>query len=78
MYSFDFFLQSKYGMIQFGTPEVQELHNWLEEEFNPLQLCHHVNKLFGSLRENEVYKVYVEPLEDVTIMRLIKQARVVL
>jgi translation initiation factor 3 subunit A len=64
---------SKYGMIQYGTPEVQELHHWLEEEFDPLQLCHHVSKLFDCLKENEGYKVYVEPLEDVTIMRLIKQ-----
>ena len=60
-------------MIQFAIPEVQELYHWLEEEFNPLQLCHHVNSLFDALREKEEYAVYVKPLEDVVVMRLIKQ-----
>ena len=62
-------------MLQYAIPECRELHHWLEEEFNPLQLCEQVDKTFAVLREHGEYSQYVESLEDVAIVRLIKQVK---
>eukprot|EP00118_Oscarella_pearsei_P014685 m.127647 g.127647 ORF g.127647 m.127647 type:complete len:928 (+) comp37932_c0_seq24:2642-5425(+) len=63
----------RYNMFQYAIPECRELYHWLEEEFNPLQLCQHVETIFAGLREHPEYGQYVESLEDVAIVRLVKQ-----
>ena len=55
---------------------MRELYNWLEVDFHPLALC---AKMDASLKELEAGEEagalmqYVEPLRDMTLVRLLKQ-----
>ena len=67
----------RYNMLQYAIRECCELHRWLEEEFNPLQLCEQVNQTFAVLREHEEYEEYSQYVESlqVAIVRLVKQVK---
>ena len=56
-------------------PQVRELYDCLEEDFAPLKLCEKVNKVFEFLKENPENELvaYCKPVEDIAIMRLLKQ-----
>lgn len=53
------------------------MYNWLEVDFNPLNLCKRVQTVVDAIEaipgENNPLAPYVRPLKDVTIMRLIRQ-----
>ena len=70
-------LQAKMNVLQHVMPQVKELYDCLEEDFAPLQLCCKVNKVFEFLNENSENElnIYCKPLEDIAIMRLLKQVR---
>ena len=56
-------------------PQLQDLFQYLEKDFSPLQLCSRVNAFFEFLQENEELELsqYIKPLQYVAIVRLLKQ-----
>lgn len=67
---------TRYNVLGTAIEELQSLHNILETEFNPLELCERVSKSLETLMdnpENEHLAQYVEYVQDVTLVRLIRQ-----
>lgn len=67
---------SRYGVLGNATERLQDLHNYLETEFNPLELCENVKERIAGIvgdPENDYLKEYIEPLQDVALVRFIKQ-----
>ena len=67
---------SRYNVLNNAIAPLQGLYDVLETEFNPLALCSEVNKIVQevmSVEENEYLQQYVPPLQDVALVRLIKQ-----
>lgn len=69
-------------MVRLNVPQlVQEdyrnLYNWLEIDFNPLNLCKRVQTVVDVIEsipgENNLLLPYVKLLKDVTVVRLIRQ-----
>lgn len=64
-------------MLQYVVPEVKDLYNWLEVEFNPLKLCERVTKVLNWVREQPEkepeLQQYVPQLQNNTILRLLQQ-----
>lgn len=62
---------------QLASEEYRNLYNWLEIDFNPLNLCKRVQTVVDAIEanagENNPLAPYIRPLKDVTIMRLIRQ-----
>ena len=56
-------------------PQLQDLYQFLERDFCPLKLCAQVNTFFEFLQMNEDLDLsqYVKPLQEVSIVRLLKQ-----
>jgi len=67
---------SRSNVLSNAIPQLQGLYDLLETEFNPLGLCDQVNTVITEVmgnEENEYLQQYVEPLQDVALVRLIKQ-----
>jgi translation initiation factor 3 subunit A len=67
------------NVVALATPQLQELHLWLEEEFNPLQLCIKVNSIVENIKTEESSTglvQYIPALQDVTLIRLIRQVSI--
>lgn len=63
------------NVVQLASPEFQNLYKWLEVEFDPLNLCAHVQSVIEviSVDENSPYAQYTQALQDVTLVRLVRQ-----
>lgn len=64
------------NVVALATPQLQELHLWLEEEFNPLQLCIKVSSIVERIKTEDSSTglvQYIPALQDVTLIRLIRQ-----
>ena len=63
------------GVLQHIMPQLQDLYQYLEKDFSPLKLCAQVNTIFEFLQENEDLELaqYIKPLQNVAIIRLLKQ-----
>lgn len=57
------------NILNLASTQYQNLYNWLEVEFNPLELCGRVDSVMGSLEDEQ----YATPLRDVTLVKLILQ-----
>ncbi len=57
-------------MLNTAAPVHQDLYNWLEVNFNPLQLCSKVESIIKGLQDSDQY---ITPLRDVTLVTLIRQ-----
>jgi translation initiation factor 3 subunit A len=70
-----FQLQVRVNVVSLASPHLQELYTWLEVEFHPLQLCSRVHSAIEELRadESSPLQQYVPALQDVTLVRLIRQ-----
>ena len=66
-------IQVLYNVLQFVPAELQQLHKYLEIEFNPLLLCKRVTPVLEGLESDDVLKEYTEPLKEITLVRLIKE-----
>lgn len=64
-------------MLQYVPLELQQLHQYLELEFNPLLLCKRVSPILEGLESDDVLKEYVESLRETTLIRLIKEVGVI-
>ncbi|XP_074089649.1 eukaryotic translation initiation factor 3 subunit A [Macrotis lagotis] len=67
----------RFNVLQYVVPEVKDLYNWLEVEFNPLKLCERVTKVLNWVREQAEkepeLQQYVPQLQNNTILRLLQQ-----
>ncbi|XP_053682579.1 eukaryotic translation initiation factor 3 subunit A [Sabethes cyaneus] len=63
------------NVLQLAAPQFQNLHRWLEVEFDPLNLCSHVQGVIDEITadENSPYTQYTQALQDVTLVRLVRQ-----
>ncbi|KAL3269582.1 hypothetical protein HHI36_008646 [Cryptolaemus montrouzieri] len=63
------------NVVALATPQLQELYNWLEVEFHPLLLCSRVQMVIKSImqEENSPLQQYIKALQDVTLVRLVRQ-----
>lgn len=68
-----YFPQLHHDVLQLLSPELQQLYQFLEVDFDPLHLCSKVTPIFESLDSQNTLKQYVEPLKEITLVRLIKQ-----
>jgi translation initiation factor 3 subunit A len=68
-------LQVRVNVVSLASPRLQELYAWLEVDFHPLQLCSRVHTVVEELRADEgsPLQQYVPALQDVTLVRLIRQ-----
>ncbi|KAM8781771.1 eukaryotic translation initiation factor 3 subunit A [Rhynchonycteris naso] len=67
----------RFNVLQYVVPEVKDLYNWLEMEFNPLKLCERVTKVLNWVKEQPEkepeLQQYVPQLQNNTILRLLQQ-----
>ena len=70
-----FWLQVKYNIVQFVYPELQNLYQWLEVEFHPLKLASRVQGSLDFIAKKDDLAPYIPALQDITIMRVIKQVK---
>jgi len=68
-------LQVRMNVVSLASPRLQELYAWLEVDFHPLQLCSRVHVIVEELLADEgsLLQQYVPALQDVTLVRLIRQ-----
>lgn len=66
---------AKFNVVNLASPQLQDLYNWLEVEFHPLLLCSRVQTVIESLQseENSPLQQYIPALQDVTLVRLVRQ-----
>ena len=68
-------VQVRHSVLQYVPEELQQLYEYLEVEFNPLLLCKRIVPILEGLEGNETLAQYMEPVKEITIIRLIKQVR---
>lgn len=58
-----------------ALPQFQNLHKWLEVDYNPLLLCKNVEEVIEYIRSDEKNPLmqYIDALHDVTLVRLVRQ-----
>jgi len=64
------------NVVNLATPHLQDLYQWLEVEFDPLNLCPRVQSVIQHIKDDEgsaALQQYTPALQDVTLVRLIKQ-----
>ncbi|XP_065289252.1 eukaryotic translation initiation factor 3 subunit A [Dermacentor albipictus] len=64
------------GVVGLAPPQLQELYRWLEVDFQPLKLCGRVMQCFDFINKWEEcpeLRMYVSALQDITVMRLLKE-----
>lgn len=64
------------GVVGLAPPQLQELYRWLEVDFQPLKLCGRVMQCFDFINKWEEcseLRKYVSALQDITVMRLLKE-----
>jgi hypothetical protein len=72
------FFQMKYNVVQFVNPELHNLYKWLEVEFHPLKLAQRISSSLEYIEKNEELVQFIPALQDITIMRILKQVCVLL
>jgi translation initiation factor 3 subunit A len=65
------------GITTCVSPELMQLYDCLQTEFNPLTLCKKVQPLIESLSSNASLSIYIEPLKEITLVRFVKQVKLV-
>lgn len=58
-----------------ALPQFQNLHKWLEVDYDPLRLCANVQTVTDHIKSDEKNPLmqYIEALHDVTLVRLVRQ-----
>ena len=56
-------------------PEISNLYQWIEIDFEPLKLCDKVNNVLNVIKDLDDYQQYVKPLMEVTATRMLRQVR---
>ena len=63
----------RFNVLTHASPELQQLYNWLEVDFDPLLLCKRIEGVVKIMDNSEELKQYVPSLKEVTIVRLLKE-----
>jgi translation initiation factor 3 subunit A len=65
----------KQGVLNFVYPELKNMYEWLEVEFNPLQLSKKMEESIEFIEKlaQPEYSQYMPALRDVTVVRLLQQ-----
>ncbi|XP_040564646.1 eukaryotic translation initiation factor 3 subunit A [Lepeophtheirus salmonis] len=66
----------RFGILQFATPEIQNLYQVLEVDFNPLKICNRVQEVLDyidSAEDMSSLRQYIPSLKQVTLVRLLRQ-----
>ena len=53
--------------------QLRDLYTSLEKKFQPLKLCKHVHDILTDISQNESLKQYVELIQEITTVRMLKQ-----
>ncbi|EFA10123.1 eukaryotic translation initiation factor 3 subunit A [Tribolium castaneum] len=62
------------NVVSLASTQLQDLYNWLEVDFHPLLLCSRVHTVIQSLQaEENLLQQYIPALQDVTLVRLVRQ-----
>lgn len=63
------------NVYQLAHPQFQNLHKWLEVDYNPLNLCNNVTSIIDFIKADEKGPLvqYTDALQDVTLVRLVRQ-----
>lgn len=63
------------NVFQLASPQFQNLHKWLEVDYNPLKLCSNVQSVIDSISADSRSPLlqYIDSLKDVTLVRLVRQ-----
>ena len=63
------------NVVNLTTLPLQDLYNWLEIDFHPLLLCTRIQSIIEQLmtEENLQLTQYIPALQDVTLVRLVRQ-----
>ncbi|XP_052869412.1 eukaryotic translation initiation factor 3 subunit A [Anopheles cruzii] len=63
------------NVLQLASPQFRHFYQLLEVEFDPLNLCNHVQRIVDDIEADEKspYVQYVQALKDVTLVRLVRQ-----
>lgn len=68
---------SRHGILSNAIKPLQDMHEILESEFCPLSLCAEVDQLLkiasSGAYQSDYMEQYIDPLREVTLVRLIKQ-----
>ena len=64
------------GVVSTAMPQLQQLYQFLEVDFDPLHLCTKVKSILtfmSGIEETSYLNQYVSALEEITLTRLVKQ-----
>jgi len=64
------------GVVSTAMPQLQQLYQYLEVDFDPLHLCSKVKTILTSMadvEETSYLSQYIPALEEITLTRLVKQ-----
>ena len=61
------------NILAHAYPELQQLYQWLEQDFDPLLLCKRVEGVISFIEKSDDLKPYIQPLKEVAIVRLLKE-----
>merc|ERR1712142_527213 len=53
--------------------QLRDLYTSLEKKFQPLKLCKHVHDILTDISQNESLKQYVDLIQEITTVRMLKQ-----
>ena len=60
-------------MIPSVIPDIANLYQWLEVDFEPLKLCDKINNMLNAIKDLADYQQYVKPLMEVAATRMLRQ-----
>eukprot|EP00088_Acartia_fossae_P002760 TRINITY_DN1113_c0_g1_i1.p1 TRINITY_DN1113_c0_g1~~TRINITY_DN1113_c0_g1_i1.p1 ORF type:complete len:1134 (-),score=468.42 TRINITY_DN1113_c0_g1_i1:209-3610(-) len=65
----------RFGIVNLASQDMQDLHNWMEEEFQPLKLCKRVDDRLKQFEDTADHPLtqYCHNLREMTLVRLLKQ-----
>lgn len=65
----------RYNVVQAAGKEYRDLYQWLEIDFDPLNLCSRIQSVTDGIAADEKSPLlqYIQSLHDVTVVRLIRE-----
>lgn len=66
-------LTAQHGILSAVSPTVRKLYDCLQDRFAPLTLIDETMPLLNEIRQHEKLKVYIKPLEQLLVVRLVTQ-----
>jgi len=61
------------NIMQYVPPQLKEVYSLLEQTYHPLQLCKKLGPILEWLKEQKKLAHYVKPLQNIAVIRLLKQ-----